>query len=177
MRDDALGNLGDLDDTIIRLVEPVLRPARTGAIELQPAPDPIAQWCVRVRGTSTVVPLDRPVDVGRRPGLSRIDENPAPRRLVVADPQGLISARHARVEQVGETLVVHDLGSTNGVVVHWATGASRRLGRGESIAVLSNAVIALAEGVELDFVAQSVPTGGSALPLPRTHPSTTRSPS
>ena len=148
---------GDLDDTIIRLIEPAPLPASAGAVVLQPDPDPIAKWSMRVRGSSTVVPLDRPVDVGRRPGPSRIHEQPAPRRLVLPDPEGLISARHARVEQVGETLVVHDLGSTNGVVVHWASGASRRLGRGESIAVLSDAVIVLADGVELDFVARNAP--------------------
>ncbi len=156
MRDD---DLGDLDDTIIRLVEPAPRPAPIGAVVLQTAPDPIAQWSVRVRGSSTVVPLDRPVDVGRRPGRSRIHEHPEPRRLVIPDPRGLLTARHVRVEQVGETIVVHDLESTNGVVVHWATGATRRLGRGESIAVLSDAVIALAEGVELDFVVQNATTG------------------
>ncbi len=155
MRDD---DLGDLDDTIIRLVEPAPLPPRAGAIVFQPAAEPITQWSVRVRGSSTVVPLDRPVDVGRRPGASRIHEHPAPRRLVIPDPRGLLSARHVRVEQVGETLVVHDLESTNGVVVHWATGATRRLGRGESIAVLSDAVIALVEGVELDFVVQNAPT-------------------
>ena len=78
--------------------------------------------------------------------------------MAISADQGLVSARHVRVEQVGETLVVHDLESTNGVVVHWASGASRRLRRGESIAVLSDAIIALAPGVELDFVSESETT-------------------
>ena len=112
-----------------------------------------------MRGTSTVVALDRPVDIGRSPGLSRVGEHPAPRRVVIPADQGEVSARHVRVEQVGETLVVHDLGSTNGVVVHWASGASRRLRRSESIAVLPDAIIALADGVELDFVSASDQTG------------------
>ncbi len=148
---------GDLDDTIIRLIEPLVPPSRPMPEPLELAPHPIVRWALRVRGTTTIVPLDRPVDVGRQPGTSRINENPAPRRVVIPDSSGELSARHVRIEQVGETVVVHDLGSTNGVVVHWARGASRRLRRRESIAVLPDAVITLAEGVELDFVVDSPP--------------------
>ncbi len=153
---------GDLDDTIVRLVEPAPPLARTEPLMVQAEPESVVRWSVRVRGTSTVVPLDRPVEIGRRPGARRINVLPVPRRVVIPEQQGEVSARHLRVEQLGETLVVHDLGSTNGVVVHWATGASRRLRPGESIAVLSDAVIALAEGVELDFVDENRPTGASA---------------
>lgn len=145
----------DLDDTIIRLVEPAPPPARPVPVGPASAPEPVQRWSVRVRGTSTIVALDRPVDIGRNPQPQRVDHHPAPRRVVIPADRGEVSARHVRVEQVGETIVVHDLGSTNGVVVHWATGASRRLRRGESIAVLSDAVIALADGVELDFIVES----------------------
>ena len=48
----------------------------------------------------------------------------------------------------GPFLVVTDLGSTNGVVVHWSSGASVRLRSRESCAVLSDAIIVLGEGVE-----------------------------
>jgi hypothetical protein len=148
----------DLEDTIIRLVEPVPPAARTlptvSALAGHAAgsAEPAVLWSVRVRGTGTIVPLDRPVDIGRKPGATRIEAQPAPRRVVIPEHLGEVSARHVRIEQVGETLVVHDLHSTNGVVVHWASGASRRLRRGESIAVLPDAVVALAPGVELDFV-------------------------
>ncbi len=151
---------GDLDDTIIRLVEPAPPQARAVPAVTAAEPESSVRWSVRVRGTSTTVELDRPVDIGRHPGLSRIDEHPAPRRIVLPAAQGEVSARHARVEQIGETLVVHDLGSTNGVVVHWATGATRRLRRGESIAVLGDAVIALADGVELEFVHEQASIDG-----------------
>ena len=72
---------------------------------------------------------------------------------------GEVSARHVRIEQVGDTIVVHDLGSTNGVTVHWARGASRRLRRGESCAVLPDAVIELCDGVQLEFITQPEPAG------------------
>jgi hypothetical protein len=147
----------DLDDTIIRLIEPVVQRSGPMPQPREPVPPPVVRWAVRVRGTTTVVPLDRPVDIGRQPGTSRIHEHTAPRRVVIPDSSGELSARHVRVEQVGDTVVVHDLGSTNGVVVHWARGASRRLRLRESIAVLPDAVITLAEGVELDFVVDSLP--------------------
>lgn len=149
----------DLDDTIVRLVEPAPAPpaARlpTEALPIvePPAPAPTIAWQVRVRGTTTVVPLDVPVVIGRRPGPPRPTEHPAPRRVVIPPDRHDVSARHARIERLGESLVVSDLGSTNGVVVHWSTGASLRLRPAESCAVLPDAVIELGDGVEIEFVA------------------------
>lgn len=152
---------GDVDDTIIRLIEPTVRSRAA-----QPAPlpavdetEPRAVWSVSVRGSHTVVPLDRPVDIGRRPEPPRVSEPLPARRVVIPSEFGDVSARHVRIEQVGDTIVVHDLGSTNGVTVHWARGASRRLRRGESCAVLPDAVIELSEGVQLEFITQPEPAG------------------
>lgn len=152
---------GDLDDTIIRLVEPTVqsRAARPAALPLVAEAKPSAPWSVSVRGSSTVVPLDRPVDIGRRPEPPRVPERLPARRVVIPAEFGEVSARHVRVEQVGDTIVVHDLGSTNGVTVHWARGASRRLRRGESCAVLPDAVIELCDGVHLEFIASPTSEG------------------
>jgi len=151
----------DAEDTIVRLVEPAA-PARASAppsngapiraVDAEPDPPSPAAWAVRVRGTAVVVPLDRPVIVGRRPGAARVGEHPEPRRLVLPADRVDVSGRHARLEQLGETLVVADLGSTNGTVVHWSSGAPRRLRPGESCAVLPDAVIELGDGVEIEFV-------------------------
>jgi pSer/pThr/pTyr-binding forkhead associated (FHA) protein len=111
---------------------------------------------MRVRGTTVVVPLDVPAVVGRRPGPVRPSEHPAPRRVVIPTEHTDVSSRHARFELVGESLVVTDLGSTNGVVVHWSTGASLRLRSRESCAVLSDTIIVLGDGVEIEFVAMPV---------------------
>lgn len=168
----------DLDDTVIRLVEPPA-PRRADALPSDPVPvaAPVVQaappgdrdpeqsaapaWGMRVRGTTVVVPLDVPAVVGRRPGVARVGEHPAPRRVVIPADRADVSARHARVELVGESLVVTDLGSTNGVVVHWSSGASVRLRSRESCAVLSDAIILLGEGVELEFVALSASSTSS----------------
>ena len=172
-------NLGhDLDDTIIRLVEPLPVPP-TSSIDLSALRRPTAlfaardlmqdalvdaalatpatAWAIRVRGTTTIVPLDVPVVIGRRPGPPRPTEHPAPRRVVIPADRADVSARHARIEQLGESLVVADLGSTNGVVIHWSTGTSLRLRSAESCAVLPGAIIVLGDGVEIEFVAQTSP--------------------
>ncbi len=173
----------DLSDTIIRLVEPraphtaavdavsdAVWDAVAGATERDTvrilAPDdpsssgdvPFSEgqtrrWAMRVRGTQSVVPLDLPAVVGRRPGSVSTTEQPAPRRVVISAERGDVSARHVRLEQLGETLVVADLGSTNGTVVHWSTGSRYRLRPHESCAVLPDAVIVLGDGVEIEFVA------------------------
>lgn len=164
----------DSDDTIIRLVEPAA--ARTGSIDLgaltapvpaapiPAAPMPVASterapvtagtgsWAMRVRGTTTVVPLDVPAIIGRRPGALRPTEHPAPRRVVIPATYADVSSRHARIEQLGDSLVVADLGSTNGVVVHWSSGSRLRLRPGESCAVLPDAIVVLGAGVEIEFV-------------------------
>ena len=172
----------DRDDTIIRLVEPV-SPRRADALpsddvarvlalagsavsDAAVQPSRAVAWGMRVRGTTVVVPLDVPAIVGRRPGPARPSEHPAPRRVVIPADRADVSARHARVEQVGESLVVTDLGSTNGVVVHWSTGASVRLRSRESCAVLCDAVIVLGDGVEIEFVATSVSPTTSPLEHP-----------
>ncbi|MBX9718071.1 MAG: FHA domain-containing protein [Microbacteriaceae bacterium] len=147
----------DLDDTIVRLVEPA-RPAPLLAMEAVPGVEPpsaapTVTWLLRLRGTTTVVPLDVPAVIGRRPGPPRPTEHPAPRRIVIPSDRRDVSARHVRIELLGESLVVSDLGSTNGVVVHWSTGAILRLRPGESCAVLPDAVIELGDGVEVEFVA------------------------
>jgi len=149
----------DLDDTIIRLIEPSIEPSVEPlqlTASVAPASTSVA-WSMRVRGTTAIVPLDVPVVVGRRPGPPRPYEQPPPRRLVIPAAKGDVSARHARIEQLGDSLVVVDLGSTNGVVVHWSTGASLRLRPGESCAVLPDAIILLGDGVEIEFVARTFP--------------------
>jgi len=174
------GDRRDVDDTIIRLVEPgestAERPVSVAVDEVlrslpgvravrhaadddaddggrateQSAVD-TARWMLAVRGTTTVVPLDRPVIVGRAPAGPRVPSGADPRRLVVPRDRVGISSTHARIEQLGQTLVVSDLGSTNGLHVHWASGPPRRLRPGESCAVLADTAVDLGDGIVLEF--------------------------
>lgn len=150
-------------DTIIRLIEPA-QPTRDTPdardaiassprfLDALPSQARPAPWAVQVRGTSTVVSLDRPVVVGRRPATRVPPGAIEPRRLVIPASFGEVSARHARIEHVGESIVVSDLGSTNGIAVHWASGVVRRLRSGESCVVLPDSTVELAAGVALNFV-------------------------
>jgi len=172
---DALAADAAGDDTIIRLVEPFL-PARGRAAErpvllldsllpgrpLDRLPEDHgageavagrADFALRVPGVEQLVPLDAPVVIGRRPGASRVPEIPAPKRIVVpADRQG-VSGRHARIEQLGGSVVVTDLGSSNGTVVHLPAGPLLRLRPGESCVVLPDSVVDLGDGIDIVVVA------------------------
>lgn len=108
-------------------------------------------WMLVVRSSATTVPLDRPVLVGRAPALPRVAGSVEPRRLVVPNDRRGVSSTHARIEQLGDSLVVTDAGSTNGLVVHWASGPPRRLRPGESCVVLPDAAIDLGDGIVLEF--------------------------
>ena len=170
------------DDTVIRLVEPFL-PAR-GRLAERPvllldsllpsrpndrlpevgehaAPAGPADIALRVPGVEQLVPLDAPVVIGRRPGASRVPESPPPKRIVVpADRQG-VSGRHARIEQLGESVVVTDLGSSNGTVVHLPAGPLLRLRPGESCVVLPDSTVDLGDGIDIVVVAVAPRSGES----------------
>jgi hypothetical protein len=96
------------------------------------------------------------------------------RRVVISAEYGDVSSRHVHIEQVGETLVVSDLGSTNGVMIHPAPEPAShttslpemvrvvRLRPGESCAVLPDAVVRIGDSVAIEFV-RSAPTAASTL--------------
>jgi pSer/pThr/pTyr-binding forkhead associated (FHA) protein len=100
------------------------------------------------------------------------------RRVVISAEYGDVSGRHVHIEQIGETLVVSDLGSTNGVMIHSAPApapapASQttslpemvrvvRLRPGESCAVLPDAVVRIGDSVAIEFV-RSASTAASTL--------------
>lgn len=156
------------DDTVIRLVEPFVpsrsriadRPAllveavlpkRPGSA-IEPPPI-VSGFALRVPGVDEPVRLDVPVVIGRRPGASRVADHPVPRRIVVPPDRLGVSSRHARIEQLGDSVVVTDLGSSNGTVVHLPAGPLLRLRPGESCVVLPDSVIDLGDGISIAVVA------------------------
>ena len=95
-------SLDDIDQTVIarRSVRPTW--------ELVPA-------------TGSPVPLTAPVVIlGRRPVAD--PAFPAAQLLAVAGDARTVSKTHARIEQRGESWIVTDLGSTNGVLVRTLMG-------------------------------------------------------
>jgi len=152
----------DLEDTVIGLILPHA-PAHDRSVLSSPADElgsgadepehSATMWALHIRGTDVTIPLDRPAIIGRHPSTGRIDEVPHPRRVQIPARHRDVSARHARIEQLGDSIVVTDLGSTNGIDVHWSEGSVRRLRPGETSVVLPDAVVALGDVVVVEFVA------------------------
>ncbi|HEY0215372.1 MAG TPA: FHA domain-containing protein [Cellulomonas sp.] len=120
------------------------RSATTGALPL-PAPAPTASAPRLLLSTGEVVPVDRPVLLGRSPQPERA---PAGARLVaVPSPEQDISRSHAQVHVEQDRVLVTDLYSTNGVTVASGPLPPRRITAGEPVAVGSGDVVDLGDGV------------------------------
>lgn len=92
-------------------------------------------YSFRVGAFGPPIPLDVPCTVGRRPSLPRVPSSPPPTLLTVPSPLKEVSASHIELRQLGSTVVVTDLRSTNGSVVLIPGSIPRKLRQGESIVV------------------------------------------
>ena len=132
---------------VVDLVEParewVSRRALDAALGLSPnAAAPAAGvYSFRVGEFSEPVMLDRPARVGRDPQTSRISTGALPRLVRVSSPHQEVSGTHVEVCQVGSSVVVTDLRSTNGSVVMQPGSIPRKLRQGESVVVSPGALV------------------------------------
>jgi hypothetical protein len=90
--------------------------------------------------------LDRAYVLGRNPRLPRIVRGEPPTLLIVASPTSAVSSTHLEIRQQGDSVVVTDLGSTNGTVVRPPRGRPRRLRSGQSLAVTPGTVVDIGDG-------------------------------
>ena len=142
------------DDTVVRApVVPGVR--RGGAPSAAPAPVPPVPTARRVHalrvGTETRR-LDAPVVVGRRPTAPRVSTGAPVALVVVPSPTGEVSSSHVRVEQVGATVVVTDLRSTNGTVVTMPGRLPVTLRQGESSVALAGTIVDVGDGNLLEIL-------------------------
>jgi hypothetical protein len=98
------------------------------------------------------VPLDRPVIVGRRPKAPRFTNDDMPRLVAVAGPQQDISRSHLKVDLEDWSVLVTDLGSTNGTVLRRAGQPDRRLQGPEQVVAQAGDVFDLGDGVTVTVV-------------------------
>lgn len=105
------------------------------------------------------IALDRPCFVGRRPSSPRIAREPAPRLLRVPSPRKEVSATHIELRQLGSSVIVTDLRSTNGSMVIVPGGVPRKLRQGESVVVSPGTLVDIGD----DNVLQILPMQGPAL--------------
>jgi FHA domain-containing protein len=142
------------------------------------APDtvPIQVIGYALRVADEVVPLDREVFVGRNPAPPRIPGAAAPRLVSVPSPTSDVSRTHVAIKQLGSSVVVTDLRSTNGSKVEVPGSAVRTLRQGESMVVSAGTRIDIGDGNVLEVHRlQPTATAPQASPARTTVPQTTGS--
>lgn len=104
-------------------------------------------------GDADAVTLDAPSYVGRRPSAPRIPTTVPPRLVSVPSPSREVSATHLEIRQVGTSIVIRDLATTNGSVVSLPGSVPRTLRQGESIVVSPGTLVDIGD----DNVIQILP--------------------
>ena len=90
--------------------------------------------------------LATPYVLGRHPRSPRVSPGTIPRLIAVDSPTSAVSGTHLEIRQVGDAVVVTDLGSTNGTRVTASPGNTQRLSPGSSLAVLPGARVDIGDG-------------------------------
>jgi hypothetical protein len=158
----------DLEDTItvqrplelplVQLVDPAqespLAPAADlhDNVWLQPVPERPRPFRLRL-ADGTLVPLDQPVYLGRKPSVPRIHPGGTPLLVTLDSPQREVSSTHLELSTVGGTIVASDTKSTNGSVLRVPGAAPRILLGGESAVVTPGTVIELGDGNLIELLA------------------------
>ncbi|ACZ29529.1 FHA domain containing protein [Xylanimonas cellulosilytica DSM 15894] len=105
---------------------------------------------VRVAG-GPQLDLDRPLVVGRRPRTPRSSAGEMPRLVTVVSPNQDVSRSHVEVRLEGWHVLVTDLATTNGTVLHRGGQPPQRLHPSEATLVVDGDVVDLGDGATLTF--------------------------
>ena len=134
------------------LVPPVPVPDVSDNVWSQPVPEPPRPFRLRL-ADGTLVPLDQPVYLGRKPSVPRIHPGGTPLLVTLDSPQREVSSTHLELTTVGGTIVASDTKSTNGSVLRVPGAAPRTLLGGESAVVTPGTVIELGDGNLIELLA------------------------
>ena len=147
---------GDLDDTIVGRPE---APAHTAsAPPLLPPPgappaEPLsARYGFRVGRSERTVLLDVAAYIGRSPSSPRIQNGELPKLIRVQSPNGEVSGTHLEIRQLGSSVIVTDLRSTNGSAVSVPGSAPRSLRQGESMVVTPGTLVDIGDGIVIEIL-------------------------
>ncbi len=163
------------------LVEPAVKPRfeEPSGVELvpsqpEPAPGPTredvstraysladleaaqTQQFYRFRIGKTVVWLDAVSYVGRRPSSPRIIYGQMPRLVRVPSPKQEVSSTHVELRQLGASVVLTDMRSTNGSIVFPPGGQPRKLRQGESIVAVPGTLVDIGDGNVIEILPQEM---------------------
>jgi len=114
----------------------------------------------------TLVPLDQPVYLGRKPSVPRIHPGGTPLLVTLDSPMREVSSTHLELSMVGATIVASDTKSTNGSVLRVPGAAPCTLIGGASAVVTPGTVIELGDGNLIELLA---PDAAAAPPAPGAH--------
>jgi len=107
----------------------------------------------------TLVPLDQPVYLGRRPSVPRIHPGGIPLLVTFDSPQREVSSTHLLLTTVGGAIVATDLKSTNGSIVRVPGAAPHTLLGGESAVLTPGTVIELGDGNSIELLPPQIEGG------------------
>jgi hypothetical protein len=117
----------------------------------EPIPDKPLPFRIRL-DDGTLVPLDQPVYLGRKPSVPRIHPGGVPLLVTFDSPQREVSSTHLELTTVGGAIVATDLKSTNGSIVRVPGAAPHTLLGGESAVLTPGTVIELGDGNSIELL-------------------------
>ncbi|MBX3093089.1 MAG: FHA domain-containing protein [Cryobacterium sp.] len=106
---------------------------------------------IRVGGSE--FSLEAPAFIGRHPSTPRIMGTRPVRLVRVPSPNREISSTHVSIQQEGSSVVVTDLGSTNGTTIIGSGPTPVPLRRGDSMVVLPGSLVDLGDSVVIEVLA------------------------
>lgn len=152
------------DETVVTppaLIEPPAKappPAAGSAIPdvseniwSEPIPGKPLPFRIRLED-GTLVPLDQPVYLGRKPSVPRIHPGGTPLLITLDSPQREVSSTHLELTTVGGAIVASDVKSTNGSIVRVPGAAPHTLLGGESAVVIPGTIIELGDGNSIELL-------------------------
>ena len=110
------------------------------------------QMFYRFRIGRTVVWLDAVSYVGRRPSSPRIIYGQMPRLVRVPSPRQEVSSTHVELRQLGSSVVLTDMRSTNGSIVFPPGGEPRKLRQGESVVATPGTLVDIGDGNVIEIL-------------------------
>ena len=129
----------------------------------EPLPNKPLPFRIRL-DDGTLVPLDQPVYLGRRPSVPRIHPGGIPLLVTFDSPQREVSSTHLELTTVGGAIVATDLKSTNGSIVRVPGAAPHTLLGGESAVLTPGTRIELGDGNSIELLAPGHPDAAESQP-------------
>jgi hypothetical protein len=118
---------------------------------------PLTYYAFRIGERGEAILLDAPCYVGRNPSPPRVVRGLPPRLVRVSSELREVSATHLEVRQLGSSVVVTDLRSTNGSIVTVPGGLPTKLRQGESVVVSPGTLVDIGEGTILQILPMQRP--------------------